>query len=96
MTAVLELPPHDIEAEEACIAALLVDPGALDAMAPAVTSPDFFREHHGWIFAAAQAIRGRNEQVNQITVAHELAVRGQLVDIGGQSFMADLVRRLPT
>lgn len=96
MTAGLELPPHDIEAEEACIAALLVDPEALDGMAPVVAPADFFREHHGWIFAAAQAVRDRSEQVNQITVAHELAVRGQLLDVGGQSFMADLVRRLPT
>jgi len=96
VTAVEELPPHDIEAEEACIAALLVDPDALDGMAPVVTPGDFFREHHGWIFAAAQAVRDRAEQVNQITVAHELAVRGQLADLGGHSFMADLVRRLPT
>lgn len=88
--------PHDLEAEEAVIAALLVDPQAFDRMLPVCSPGDFYREPHGWIYDAARAVRERDEQVNQITVAHELAIRGQLEDIGGQSFLGGLVRRLPT
>lgn len=90
-----DLPPHDIDAEEACIAALLVAPESLDAMAVSIGPGDFFRERHGWIFAAAQAVANRTEGVNVITVAHELTRRGHLVEAGGLTFLNDLVRRLP-
>ena len=91
-----KLPPHDIEAEEAVIAALLVDPEAVFRISPIVTSADFFREKHGWIYDACLALADRDEAINQITVAHELARRDRLEEAGGQTYLADIIRRLPT
>ena len=90
------LPPHDIEAEEAVIAALMVDPQAMIAVHGIVTPLDFFREKNGWIYEACVDLWGRDEVVNQITVAHELATRDRLEDVGGQAYLADTIRRLPT
>ena len=91
-----KLPPHDIEAEEAVIAALLVDPEAVFRISPIVTSADFFREKHGWIYDACLALADRDEAINQITVAHELARRDRLEEAGGQTYLADIIRRPTT
>ena len=97
MTLAFErLPPHDIEAEEAVVAALLVDPEAIYQVAPILKGTDFFREKNGWVYEACLALWGRDEAINQITVAHELARREQLDDVGGQAYLAETIRRLPT
>lgn len=66
------LPPHDIAAEEAVIAAILLDDDALPRVRAIVRPEDFFREHNGWAFEAACAIAERGEEVTIQTLAHEL------------------------
>jgi len=90
------LPPHDIEAEEAVVAAILVDADAIYHVAPLLNPSDFFRETHAWIYEACLELWNRDDAINQITVAHELARRDRLDDIGGQSYLAELIRSLPT
>ena len=94
--ALERLPPHDIEAEEAVIAALLVDVEALHKVLPILKPQDFFREKNGWVYEASLALWNRDEAVNQITVAHELARHDRLEDTGGQTYLAEVIRRLPT
>src|SRR3990170_4697654 len=91
-----KLPPHDTEAEEAVIASLLVDPEAVYRIAPILKPEDFFREKNAWAFEACLAIWERNQSLNQITVAHELARRGRLEEIGGAAYLSRLVIELPT
>ncbi|MCZ2111416.1 MAG: replicative DNA helicase [Dehalococcoidia bacterium] len=90
------LPPHDIEAEESVVAALMVDPQAILAVYNILKPIDFFREKNGWIYDACVELWNRDEAINQITVAHELARRDQLEDAGGQAYLSDIIRRLPT
>ncbi|MBI2765867.1 MAG: replicative DNA helicase [Chloroflexi bacterium] len=90
------LPPHDIEAEEAVVAALLVDAEAIYHISPILKGADFFREKNGWIYEACLALADRDEAINQITVAHELSRRDRLEEAGGQTYLAETIRRLPT
>ena len=90
------LPPHDIEAEEAVIASLMVDPQAMLAVVGILKPVDFFREKNGWVFDACVSLWNRDEVINQITVAHELSTKDLLEDVGGQTYLADIIRRLPT
>jgi replicative DNA helicase len=90
------LPPHDIEAEEAVIAALMVDARAMIDVHGILKPYDFFREKNGWVFEACLALWERDEAVNQITVAHELATKDRLEEVGGQTYLSDTIRRLPT
>lgn len=86
----------DLDAEEAVIAAVMVKPGALAMLAGVIDAGHFFREKHGLVLNAATEVWQRGEDVNQITVAHQLAVRDRLEDVGGQVFLADVIRRVPT
>ncbi|MBE7518717.1 MAG: replicative DNA helicase [Thermoflexaceae bacterium] len=90
------LPPHDIEAEEAVVAALLVDSEAIYHIAPILKPEDFFREKNGWVYEACLDLWNRDEAINQITVAHELARKDRLEPVGGQTYLAETIRRLPT
>ena len=67
-----KLPPHDIEAEEAVIGSLLIDPDAILKIAASLKPEDFFSETNRAIYQACFALYQRNEVINQITVAHEL------------------------
>ena len=91
-----KLPPHDIEAEEAVIASLLVDPEAIYKIAPILKPEDFFREQNAWAYESCRALWERNQSINQITVAHELARRERLEEAGGAAYLSRLVAELPT
>lgn len=91
-----KLPPHDIEAEEAVIAALMADGEAVFKVAPILRPEDFFRDRNAWVYEACLALWERNEPIDQITVAHELARRDRLEAVGGLAFLSRLVAELPT
>ncbi len=91
-----QLPPHDIQAEESVVASLMVDDEAINKVAPILRPNDFFREANGWTYDACLALWERNESINQVTVAHELDRRGRLEEVGGLTFLSELVLNLPT
>lgn len=91
------LPPHDVEAEEAVIAACMVDPTAAAECIGVARPEHFFREKNGWIFGVICDLWSRGQdEINQVTVAHGLMLAGHLDACGGQSYLADVIRRLPT
>ena len=87
------LPPHDPAAEEAVIAALLLDEDAWPRVLPLLRPADFFREQHGWSFEAASELAGRGEAITLATLAHELDRAGRLDAAGGEPWLAALLGR---
>src|SRR5688572_30554822 len=79
------LPPHDIGAEEAVLAALLLDEDAYAHVLAIVQPEDFFREQNRWTYEAAQSVADRGEPLTVATVAHELERAGRLDASGGEA-----------
>jgi replicative DNA helicase len=90
------LPPHDIQAEESVLAALLVDEEAITRVAAILKPHHFFRESNAWTYEACLELWERREPVNQVTVAHELSRRDRLEEVGGFTFLSRIVTELPT
>jgi replicative DNA helicase len=90
------LPPQNIEAEEAVLGALLIDPDAIIRLTTIVRPEDFYREKNGWIFDAIFTLHERREPVDYLTVCDELERRGQLEEVGGAAFMTSLINAVPT
>jgi len=67
------LVPGDVGAEEAVIAAMLLDDSACARVQPIVKAEDFYREHNGLVFDAAQAVWARGDEVTVVSVAAELS-----------------------
>jgi replicative DNA helicase len=91
-----KLPPHDIEAEQAVIGSLLIDPDAILEIASSLNPEDFFGETNQLIYKACFSLYQRNEVINQITVAHELMRQDRLEQIGGAAYLSHLISIVPT
>jgi replicative DNA helicase len=91
-----KVPPHSIEAEEAVIGGILVDNTAVDRVLELVTADDFYREAHRRIMGAIVDLSARLEPVDLVTLADALKSRGELQDIGGATYLAELAERVPT
>ncbi len=91
-----KLPPFDIKAEEACIAAILIDQTAIADVAKILQPQDFYRDQHRWAYEACLALWERDEHINEVTLAHELGRREKLDDVGGLAFFARITTELPT
>ena len=90
------LPPQNVEAEEAVLGALLIDPDAIIRMATIIKPDDFYREKHGWIYDAALSLHERREPIDFLTICDELERREQLNEIGGPAFITTLINAVPT
>jgi replicative DNA helicase len=90
------LPPQNVDAEEAVLGAILIDPDAIIRVSTVLRPEDFYREKHGWIFDAALALHERREPIDFLTVGDELERRGQLNEVGGAAFLTTLVNIVPT
>ena len=92
----VQLPPHDIEAEEAVIASVMVDPDAWGSVCGIVKPSDFFRDKHGQIFQACADLTADGIGLNQVTVGHLLARKEQLEEVGGNAYLSKLTTDLDT
>ena len=90
------LPPQNIEAEEAVLGALLIDPDAIIRVATILRPEDFYREKHGWIYDVILALHERREPIDFLTVVDELERREQLEQVGGAAFITTLINAVPT
>jgi len=91
-----KVPPHNIEAEEAVIGGVLLDNAALDRAIEFVAPDDFYREAHRKIMRAILDLSERAEPIDLVTLAEALRRRGELQDVGGPAYLAELVARVPT
>ena len=89
------LPPHDELAEESVLGSLLIDGDAILRI-PYLKQEEFYRERNRWAYEACLALFERSEGINQVTVAHELASRGRLEEMGGAAVLSHLVAGVPT
>src|ERR1043166_3635329 len=90
------VPPQSLEAEEAVLGGILLDNAALDRVTELVQTDDFYREAHRKGFRAMLDLSARNEPSDLITLAEVLKGRGELADVGGSAYLAELAERVPT
>jgi replicative DNA helicase len=85
-----------VDAEEAILGALLIDPDAIIRVATFLNPEDFYREKHGWIYDTALTLHDRREPIDLLTVCDELEHRQQLDEVGGPAFITALTNAVPT
>lgn len=91
-----KLPPHDIAAEEAVIGSLLLGGENVYEVATFLEPGDFFREANAWLYQSCLSLYQRNEAINQVTVAQELARQDRLEAVGGAAHLIHLLSIVPT
>src|SRR5215207_3660638 len=89
-------PPHNLEAEEAVLGAVLAAGRLLAEVAAVLEEADFYRPAHRAIWRAVLLLADRGQPTDPVTVLGELDDRGELADVGGGPFLHTLVAAVPT
>ena len=90
------VPPQDLGAEQSVLGSMLLDKDAIADCLEVVKGHDFYRPAHEVIFDVVLDLFGRGEPADAITVADELSKRGDLVRVGGQAYLHQLIQSVPT
>ena len=90
------VPPHNIEAEESLIGALLLSRDALGtALELRLGTDDFYKPTHQHIFEAIRVLAAAGQPVDAVTVSDELRRSGLLDDIGGSTALLEMQATTP-
>jgi len=90
------IPPQNIEAEQAVLGAIFLEPSSLTLASEVLIPEDFYRTAHQKIFDAMLGLSDKGEPVDLVTVTSELADAKILDEIGGVSYLSELASSVPT
>lgn len=96
MTSVDPLPPNSVEAEEALIGSVLLDPQVLSNVEHIISPDSFYITRNRWAWEAMQRIQARHEQIDYLTLTEELRTQGRLDEIGGPAYITKLTLNTPS
>lgn len=84
--------PHDLLAEKSLIGCLLVDGESFDDISNLkIEGKDFFDKRLGIIYEVLLELYHDNKPIDYVTVTSTLTGNGKIHDIGGQSFLLDII-----
>ena len=89
-------PPHSVEAEEAVLGSILINPDALHEVASFLRADDFYLVRNGWVWEAIMNLQERNEQIDYLTVVEELRRMNRLDEVGGPAYITHLINHTPS
>ena len=89
-------PPHSVEAEQAVLGGLLIDPAAWDQVGDMITADDFYRPDHRLVFGALAELVAAGKPGDVVTVSEQLAHNSNLDNAGGLAYLGTLARDTPT
>jgi len=90
------VPPHNLEAEEAVLGAILASGRLLAEVAALLEEGDFYRPAHRAIWRAMLRLADQGQPTDPVTMLGELDDAGELADVGGGPFLHTLVQAVPT
>src|SRR5205807_4779749 len=78
-------PPHNLDAEQSVLGAILLSDRSLYALVieEGLRAEDFYRDRHAVIYEAMLALYNDSEPVDVLTVTDRLRTAGRLDEIGG-------------
>lgn len=89
------VPPHNLEAEMACLGAMMSAPQAVDIVLETINEDDFFDEKNRIIFSAICTLRDASDPIDPVTVSDRLESSRLLTKAGGAAYLAKLTESVP-
>ncbi len=90
------IPPHDEDAEQAVLGALLIDRDAITQVSELLRPEYFYFDANGFIYDAMQTLNEQNKPIDILTLSHELKRRKRFDKVGGTSYITSLANAVPT
>src|SRR3954447_6448500 len=90
------VPPHNIDAEESLLGALMLSREVVGQAAElGVLVEHFYKPAHQHVYAAVRGLMANGQPVDVVTVSDELRRNGLLDEIGGAPFLLELQNATP-
>ena len=89
------VPPHNLQAEESLLGAMLLSKEAVSIASEVLTADNFYKPAHAHIFDAITSLSAAGEPADPVTVAEELSRAGLLDAIGGPATLVTLQAATP-
>jgi replicative DNA helicase len=88
------IPPQAIELEEAVLGAILCEKEAFSSIEEILNDTDFYHTQHQMVFRAVQELNRAQKPIDILTVVEEMKNKGQLEEVGGPVFIAQLTEKV--
>ncbi|KPJ22312.1 replicative DNA helicase [Streptococcus phocae] len=92
----LRVQPQDLLAEQSVLGSIFISPDKLIMVREFISPDDFYKYSHKIIFKAMITLADRNDAIDATTVRTILDDQGDLQNIGGLSYIVELVNSVPT
>ncbi|MDT3665459.1 DnaB-like helicase C-terminal domain-containing protein [Cronobacter dublinensis] len=98
MTSDYKTPPSNYEAEQAVLGSVMVAPDSdnVQKVLGFLNSDMFYSRQHGRIFAALQGLNAKGKALDMLTLSDALEMQGELEQVGGFAYLADISRNTPS
>ena len=90
------MPPQSIDAEKGVLGSLMIDKTSILKVVDFLSSDDFYRKNHQYIYQACFDLFKRNEPIDVLSVSNRLKETKKLKEIGGSSYLTELINSIPT
>ncbi|MDP2664291.1 MAG: replicative DNA helicase [bacterium] len=91
-----KLSPQNIEAEQSLLGCLMIDKNAITKVADFIGPNDFYKTSHQGIYKACQELFEKGEPIDILSLANKLKDKGILEEIGGNSYLTEIINCVPT
>ncbi|MBI4029182.1 MAG: replicative DNA helicase [Candidatus Blackburnbacteria bacterium] len=92
----LRIPPHSADAEVSVLGALLLDKNAIVNVAEFLEPSHFYDDRHSLVYKVMVDLYEARSPIDVLTVSDGLKHKKVLDKIGGTTYLADLVNKVPT
>ena len=92
----LRVPPHNIEAEKALLGSIMLRPEVMFEITDTAHPASFYSEKHRLIFETVLDLFGKRNPTDLLTVSARLKEKNILEEIGGNSYLGELVNSVPS
>ncbi len=92
----VRIPPQNLDAEKAVIGGILLDKDAIIKIIDIVTAEDFYETRHEIIYRAVLELFEKRKPIDIITLSEILEAEEHLKEVGGSSYLAEVVNGTPS
>lgn len=92
----LRVPPNNTEAEKSVLGSLMLDSSAIHVVSDILNPEDFYDQKHSIIYGAMLELYEKREPIDVLSVSSRLKEKKQIKEIGGNTYLAELVNVVPT
>jgi replicative DNA helicase len=92
----LRVLPHNIEAEQSVLGAIMLEPDKWDEVNDTITEEHFYKTAHRTIYVAFRELNIKGQPIDILTVSELLKKKDEIEQVGGAAYLAEILNLTPT